>query len=344
MTTTLDEPPDGLIGGYKGGNFVVRILMIVFSSIALYNAIELFILLFLTFQHYRGLYFWTLLLSVTLGVIPHTVGYILEFFALAPLWLGLTLSTIGFYFMVPGQSFVLYSRLHLVVQNQRVLRFVLWLIIIDAILLLIPTTVLTFATAYVRTVPFIRGYNVMERMQLAWFCAQEFAISGIYISETIKLLSLMPEKDRRRSRIMYELLAINFVIILLDVGLLLVEYIGYYSLQTTLKPMVYSIKLKLEFGVLGKLVSLVQTSRSQPTSLEHEEYPGFVDPSQLTGDVTHAAPLESAGRRESRRGSGFPWGMNMNNFSLESLPMSERRIRPSTRDTNSPVPPSPHLS
>lgn len=108
--------------------------------------------------------------------------------------------------------------------------------------------------------------------------------------------------------------------------------------------MVYSIKLKLEFGVLGKLVSLVQTSRSQPTSLEHEEYPGFVDPSQLTGDVTHAAPLESAGRRESRRGSGFPWGMNMNNFSLESLPMSERRIRPSTRDTNSPVPPSPHLS
>jgi len=335
--SVLTEPPDGLIGGYKGGNFTVRILMIVFSSIALYNAIELFILLFLTFQHYHGLYFWTLLLSVVLGVIPHTIAYILEFFALAPLWLSLTLSTIGFYVMVPGQSVVLYSRLHLVVQNQKILRFVLWLIIIDAILLLVPTTVLTFATAYVQSPPFIRGYNVMERMQLAWFCAQEFVISGIYIAETVKLLSLMPEKDRRRSKIMYELLAINFVIIMLDVALLVTEYIGYYSLQTTLKPMVYSIKLKLEFGVLGKLVSLVQTHRSQPTSLENEEYPGFVDPSQLTSDVTHAAPVESSPREPRGRFRG--WGMNMNSFSMESLPMSERRIRPSTRDTN-----SPHLS
>ncbi|KAJ5715577.1 uncharacterized protein N7483_012758 [Penicillium malachiteum] len=321
MGDSLDQPPDGLIGGYHGHSLTIRILMIVFSSIALYNAIELFILLFLTFQSYRGLYFWTMLLSVVLGVIPHTIGYILEFFALAPLWLSLTLSTIGFYVMVPGQSMVLYSRLHLVVQNRQILRFVLWLIIVDAVILLIPTTILTFSTAYIRTDPFIRGYNVMERLQLAWFCCQEFVISGIYIFETVKLLRLMPDKDHRRTRIMYELLAINFVIILLDVALLVVEYIGFYSLQTTLKPMVYSIKLKLEFGVLGKLVSLVHNSRSQPTSAEQDEYPQFVDPTQLTSDVTHAAPIERV-----------PRGMRAwNNISMESLPMSERRMRPSTR-------------
>jgi len=330
MPDDLDSPPDGLIGGYHGQGWTVRIFMIVFSSIALYNALELFILLFLTFQRYRGLYFWALLISVVLGVIPHTIGYLFEFFVLAPLWLSLTLSTIGFYAMVPGQSVVLYSRLHLVVQNAWILRFVLWLIIVDAIILLVPTTVLTFSTAYVRTVPFIRGYNVMERVQLAWFCVQEFVISGIYISETVKLLKLMPEKDQRRSKLMYELLAINFVIIMLDVALLVVEYIGYYSLQTTLKPMVYSIKLKLEFGVLGKLVSLVQTHRSQPTSAELEEYPGFVDPSQLTSDVTHALPIESRVPR-----SMSAW----NNISVESLPMSEQRIRPSRRSTDSPRPP-----
>lgn len=304
--------------------------MIVFTSIALYNAIELLILLFLTFTHYRGLYFWTLLLSVTLGVIPHAVGYLLVFFSLAPLWLSLTISTIGFYVMVPGQSLVLYSRLHLVVHSNKVLRFVLWLIIIDAIILLIPTTVLTFCTAYVATPSVIRGYNVMERMQLAWFCAQEIVISGIYIVETVKLLRMMPDKDQRRSRIMYELLAINFIIILLDICLLLVEYLGFYSLQTTLKPMVYSIKLKLEFAVLGKLVDLVQSSRSQPTSLEHEEYPGFVDPSQITSDITHAAP------RESRPGVRRGW----NTISVESLPISERRIRPSTRSTDNSLHPS----
>ena len=82
--------------------------------------------------------------------------------------------------------------------------------------------------------------------------------------------------------------------------------------------------------------SLVQTQRSQPTSLENEEYPGFVDPSQLTSDVTHAAPVENS--RETR-GRFRGWGVNMNSLSVESLPMSERRIRPSTRDTN-----SPHLS
>ncbi|KAJ5152612.1 uncharacterized protein N7482_009090 [Penicillium canariense] len=332
VPSELSKPPDGLIGGYKG-DLTVRIIMIVFSSIALYNAIELFILLFLTFQHYRGLYFWTLLLSVVLGVIPHTIAYILEFFSLAPLWLSLTLGTIGFYVMVPGQSLVLYSRLHLVVQSHKLLRFVLWLIIIDAVLLLIPTTILTFATAYVGTVPIIRGYNVMERLQLAWFCTQEFLISGIYISETVKLLRLMPDKERRRTRIMYELLAINFVIIMLDVALLVVEYIGYYSLQTTLKPMVYSIKLKLEFAVLGKLVSLVQTQHSQPTSTEHDEYPNFVDPSQFTSDVTHAAPVNSR----------VPRGMSAwNGISMESLPSSEQRMRPSTRsrlssDTEDPA-------
>ncbi|KAJ5469267.1 hypothetical protein N7539_008885 [Penicillium diatomitis] len=323
----LDEPPDGLIGGYTGGSVTVRMLMIVFSSIALYNALELIILLFLTFQSYSGLYFWTMFISTVFGVIPHSVGYILEFFALAPLWLSLVISTIGFYAMVPGQSVVLYSRLHLVVQSRRVLRFVMWLIIIDSILLLVPTTVLTFSTAFVRTIPYIRGYNVMERLQLAWFCAQEFVISGVYIVETVRLLRLMPNKDHRRTKIMYELLTINAVIILLDVALLLVEYIGYYSLQTTLKPLVYSIKLKLEFAVLGKLVSLVQTQRSQPTSLE-DEYPNFVDPSQITTDVTHAAPMEH-GHDRSRRSR--PWNV----ISMESLPSSEQRIRPSTKSRRS---------
>ncbi|KAJ5835325.1 hypothetical protein N7447_001351 [Penicillium robsamsonii] len=326
--SNISNSPDALRGGHDY-NVAVRTLMIVFTSIALYNALELFILLFLTFTHYHGLYFWTLLLSVVLGVIPHAIGYLLGFFALAPLWLSLTISTIGFYVMVPGQSVVLYSRLHLVVQSNKLLRFVLWLIIIDAILLLIPTTVLTFYNAYATTPPVDRGYNVMERLQLAWFCAQEIVISGIYITETVKLLRMMPDKDRRRCRIMYELLAINFVIILLDVGLLVVEYIGYFNLQTTLKAMVYSIKLKLEFGVLGKLVNIVQNSRSQPTSSDHEEYPGFVDPTQITSDVTHAAP------REPRRGL-----RGWDTLSVESLPNFEHGIRPSTRSTANSMHPS----
>lgn len=297
----LTNPPTGL-GGYYG-SWAMQTIMIVFTALALYNAIELVILILLTFHRYKGLYFWTMLLSSVCGVIPHAVGYLLQFWALGPLWLGLTISTIGFYIMIPGQSVVLYSRLHLVVQNPKVLRRVLYLIIVDAVILLIPTTILTFSTAYVGSFGFVVGYNVMERLQLAWFCAQEFLISGIYIYETVKLLRLMPHRDSNRNQIMYELLAINFVIILMDIALLVLEYVGLYPLQTTLKSAVYSVKLKLELGVLGKLVDLVQPHRNGPFgpfSSQHSEFPAFVDPSQITSDFTHAAPPETRGPHTRR--------------------------------------------
>lgn len=56
---------------------------------------------------------------------------------------------------------------------------------------------------------------------------------------------------------MYELLAVNIMLILLDVALLSVEYENLYEIETTLKGLVYSVKLKLELGVLSKLVKVV---------------------------------------------------------------------------------------
>lgn len=308
VSDTLSQAPKG-IGGYHG-SWAMQSIMIVFTSIALYNALELFVLIFWTFNRYSGLYFWVMLLTSTCGVIPHAVGYLLEFWSFGPLWLGLTISTIGFYIMVPGQSVVLYSRLHLVVQNPKVLRRVLYLIIVDAIILLIPTTVLTFSTAYVGSITIVRGYNVVERMQLAWFCAQEFLISGIYIIETVKLLRLVPNEDKHRNQIMYELLAINCIIILMDIALLVLEYVGLYPLQTTFKSLAYSVKLKLELGVLGKLVEIVQPHRSIGYSSQQSDFPTFVDPTQITTDLTHAAPIDNGGPHTRRP---------RNHYSMESL-------------------------
>ncbi|KAL3481420.1 hypothetical protein BJX99DRAFT_243738 [Aspergillus californicus] len=313
MTTDLTQAPDGLIGGYKGNSVPVKIVVVTFSALALYNAVELVILILFTFQRYSGLYFWTMLLSGIIGVIPHAVGYLMEFFALGPTWLGIAISTIGFYFMVPGQSVVLYSRLHLVLQNRKILRIVLYVIIIDTIILLIPTTILTFSAAYVRTRPITMGYNVMERLQVAWFCAQEIFISSIYIWETSRLLHLRPEKNTRRTRVLYELLAINLIIIGMDVALLVLEYRGLWYLQTTVKAAVYSIKLKLECGVLRKLVEIVQPHRQDTSSIEQEQFPAFVNPENIVGDVTHAA-------HANRRSNQYPWGV-----SVDSLSLSDRR-------------------
>ena len=91
------------------------------------------------------------------------------------------------------------------------------------------------------------------------FTIQELIISGIYLWEASRFLRIAWEGQTRN--IMYELLVVNIALIILDAALLSVEYENLYEIETTLKGMVYSIKLKLELGVLSKLVKLVTDRR-----------------------------------------------------------------------------------
>src|SRR6059058_1609769 len=111
---------DGVVGAYTGDDFAIKVIFTTFLGIALYNSVELTVLIFITFQHYRSLYFWSLLLSTVLGVIPQSLSFILKYYNFAPLWFSITFSTVGWYFMVTGQALVLYSRLNIVVPNLRV--------------------------------------------------------------------------------------------------------------------------------------------------------------------------------------------------------------------------------
>lgn len=246
----------GLVSGIQDESTAMKTTVAVFLSVALYNALELIVLILFTFHHYRGLYFWSLLICDVFGIIPTTIGAVLHFFAIGPLWLALILSVVGFYAMVPVQSLVLYSRLHLILHNDKVLRYLLLLIFIVAGLFLPPTTVTIFGSAYTQSPHWNRAYQVTERLQLTAFCFQESLISAMYIRESAKLLRLWPSGRGRRKLVMYELLSINFIIILLDSSLLVLEYWNLYYLQVSFKSLVYSVKLKLEFAVLGKLVSI----------------------------------------------------------------------------------------
>lgn len=282
---------DGITGGYRGSSLGMQITIATLAGVTWYNAFELVILLFVTFAQYRGLYFWSLLISSSIGLVPYSLGFLMKFFDLtSATWFPVTLLTIGWWCMVTGQSIVLYSRLHLVISNHRVLRRVLTMIIVDAIALHIPTTVLTYGTNLAKpNAPYIRGYNVMEKIQMTGFCIQEFIISGLYIWETVRMLRLDP--DRTKRKIQWQLLIINTIIIILDLGLLVAEYMNYYVMETMLKGAVYSIKLKLEFAVLGKLVHLVHNHVWKAESFSGpENLPDFVDASRVPSDVTHAAP------------------------------------------------------
>jgi len=60
---------------------------------------------------------------------------------------------------------------------------------------------------------------------------------------------------------MLQLLIINVVIVLGDIALLVLEYSGRRVMERTWKGLIYSVKLKLEFAILSKLVDLVQSSQ-----------------------------------------------------------------------------------
>ncbi|KAB8070564.1 hypothetical protein BDV29DRAFT_32432 [Aspergillus leporis] len=269
-TGSSSSPSNWVTGSYTGDSDGLRITITTFVVVAWYNAIELIILIFSTFKQYRGVYFWSILISTAIGILPYSVGFFMKFFNLtSAIWLSLTLITVGWWAMVTGQSFVLYSRLHLVVQSPTILRFVCGMIIANVFLLHIPTTVLTYMANYEQNYRYLRAYNIMERVQVAGFCAQELIISGLYMWETNRMLKLNPNRDNRN--IIFQLFTMNLLCILMDIGLIAVECANYYIYQTTLKATVYSIKLKVEFGVLNKLIYIAnQSAGRQPDDLHIE--------------------------------------------------------------------------
>jgi hypothetical protein len=121
---------------------------------------------------------------------------------------------------------------------------------------------------------------------------------------------------------MQQLICINVLIIMLDVGLLGIEYASLFLLETVLKGFVYSIKLKFEFAILGRLVDAVGgrngqqgpvrwTSFATPTVesgrsyrvQDVEDITQFVDLKKVSTDYKFAAPITASDQR--RKSSGL---------------------------------------
>ncbi|KAL4927306.1 uncharacterized protein BDV17DRAFT_130865 [Aspergillus undulatus] len=259
---------DGISGDLrsKQGD-ALKAVMVIFIALSCYNILELFILVLSTFRRWKGLYFWSLLVSGVFGVVPYSIGFLLKFFSGANSLLSVSILTIGWWAMVTGQALVLYSRLHLVLRDERILSRVLYMIIANVFLLHVPTTVLTYGSNVLgasnedaeERSPWVKGYNIMEKIQMTGFTIQEVIISALYVWETIRMLQLGSSRENRK--IMHQLVSINVLIVLMDLMLLGLEYASIYSIQITLKGVVYSVKLKLEFAVLGKLVDVVHSTK-----------------------------------------------------------------------------------
>lgn len=241
-----------------------------FIAIALYNVAELNFITFGTFKTRQNLYFWSFLIS-TWGIAVYSIGFLLKDLQLSSQSvMFVTLIIVGWCCMVTGQSVVLYSRLHLIVRDQNILRLVLAMIIFNAVICHVPIAVMVSGANSNNPGPFLMPYSIYEKVQVTIFFIQELTISGLYIVQTVKILR--PEGNIRRKasrKVMTHLIYVNAIIVVLDITILGLEYSGLYDIQTAYKALVYSLKLKLEFSILNQLVGLTKSGHSGGVIYDH---------------------------------------------------------------------------
>jgi hypothetical protein len=254
------------------------------STLALYNALELLTLIFLTFKRRAGLYFWSILFA-SFGVLPYCLGWLVVYFDLTHDYIGMIIETIGWVLVITGQSVVLYSRLHLILNDRMILRSVLAVIIINGLVWVCPEitsyklsqltetqhttmTVLLFRSEYSprdNRNGFNTVFNIAEKISMICFYMQELTISGLYIWKSIDILKTAFGNTRT---MVYKLFAINIVIVMMDISLVVIELMDFYVWEQGIKLVTYSIKLKLEFAVLSELIEFVRNrsgTQSRPT-------------------------------------------------------------------------------
>lgn len=254
MDTTLTSLPSEAGAILLANMSIVEIVSM--FSIGAYNALETAIVTFDVFERYRGLYFWSMQ-AASWGIVLHSIAAMVRFVSQAS---GLAMSIpflIGWCAMVTGQALVLYSRLHLVVLNIYQVRWALWMILINAVVLHIPMSILFLGVGQ-GDPRFVRAANVYDRIQVTGFCIQDLVLCGIYVRQAARIMKpILAFRDRAERRVIIHLLVVNIVVLVLNLLLLIVEYQFHY-VQISFKTVVYSIKLKLEFTVLNRLRLLIK--------------------------------------------------------------------------------------
>jgi hypothetical protein len=275
--------------------------------LALYNAIELLTLISLTFKRRAGLYFWSILFA-SFGILPYCLGWLVVYFDLTRDFIGMIIETIGWVLVISGQSVVLYSRLHLIITDIKLLRGVLIMIVINGLIWVrthsqrahfpltnikhTTMTVLLFGSEYSpqdNRRGFNNIFNIMEKISMCCFYLQELIISGLYLWKSVDILKTAFGNTRN---MLYKLFAINFVIVMMDVTLMVIEFHDWYVWEQGIKLVTYSVKLKLEFAVLSELIEFVRNrsgTAARPT--KNSQYQSTLVPLSSMNKGTAKGPI-----------------------------------------------------
>lgn len=165
--------------------------------------------------------------------------------------------------MIGGQAFVLYSRLHLVIRSRFTLRTVLYLIVIELAITHVPKLVFAHSPN-AGSEPWKHMYKLAERFQLGGDFVREVILSIFYIWSTGTNLKLISHSTTKK--VMLKLIIINCLCIAMNGVLICLGYSNHHIVEASIRPMIYAIKLKLEFTVLNQLMVL---ARNGLTDGEH---------------------------------------------------------------------------
>lgn len=218
----------------------------------------------------RSLYFRALL-CCSWGLSIRGIGYLLQFVApnATPWVASVAISQFGWICMVSGFATVLWSRLGFIMENEGLRKYLLWLIVFNGIVWHSCMTVISFATnAYRRDKSpagrsalkvWTRPQLVCERIQIVCFCGQEILISSLYIFAAYRYLrsrACLESQKKKVRDIMCLLLATQAVVILIDLALIIIDFLGYLRLKGFIHSFIYCVKLEFEFVVLNQLVEI----------------------------------------------------------------------------------------
>ncbi|PVH94513.1 hypothetical protein DM02DRAFT_602382 [Periconia macrospinosa] len=284
--------------------------MAAFSGIAWYTSVELNLRFFYLFKRRKGVYFWSCVVC-SWGIFLHPLAILLaDFQVIQDTRIGIPLIYITWWIMTMAFSVVMWSRLHLIMPNTKYLRWVLYMIIFTTLFISIPSMVIGPMSQQPtpsgkRLVPF---YNIWGKIENATWPIQETVMALLYIWYThknLRISSRAPPSDlsntssnptatitsseysadsysKRFTQLLHHLIATNVMIIVLDAVLLGIVYAEMWYLQGNMKPAVYGVKLRIEFSILNRLVTLTQAGRN-PIGSSPAAPPSFITKAGVAG-------------------------------------------------------------
>ncbi|KAL4811042.1 hypothetical protein BDV18DRAFT_4822 [Aspergillus unguis] len=294
-------------GDLNADNAALHHVLVAFVAVALCNSVELLFWIFNFFKRRQGLYFWSLLVA-TLSVLALSICVILGTFNEGSVMAHEILYVIIQPTLLLAQSLVLYSRMHLIIR-ERTLNVVFWFIIISSLAIYTTFVLVIIGTA-------TKGKYFRE--SLGWIhilyvyaspAARDAIFCGIYIFEAVRQLKpVINLKGRAGRTVMIHLILVNSASIVLDIMVALFYWVFYawwtargfwgstLGLPATCFAM--SIKLKMEFTVLNRLVDLLQAPTPPPA------LPSFINPDGTQAQITAAAASTGIRSTSSRVRTG----------------------------------------